>query len=161
MTATESETAANRKLLDSGLLEKLGERDTIENLRYLLTHLDLICFAVETVDGVLRRGDVLADNIGQLIEDARKTGATLPFGELPKLTNALSQLVKSGIFDPKTVAVLAEVGNHASEAYERNEASHPPPVGPLGLLKSMFDPDVQRSIGFLVGMAKQYGHMIR
>ena len=161
MIATESETVAYQNLMDSGLLKKLGERETIENLSYLLSHLDLIRFAVQSVDELFRRGDQVTDNIGSVLSEARKLTATLPFGELPKLTDALSQLMKSGIFDPKTVAVLAEVGNHASEAYKRNKASNPPPVGPFGVLKALNDPDVQRSIGFLIGMAKQYGQMIR
>lgn len=161
MIATDSETAAYHNLMESGLLEKLGEPATVENLTYLLSHLDLIRMAVQMADELVRRSEELTDNLGAALVDARKTASAFPFAELPRLTDALSQLTRSGIFDPKTVSVLAEVGTHASEAYKRNKLNNPPPVGPFALLKALSDPDVQRSVGFLVGMAKEYGQMIR
>lgn len=182
-----TQTSAFQNLIDSGLLQRLGEPATITQLHSLLDQLELVAFSVKLLDGFIRRGEQLVDNIAGLVGEARKAGNPInsddlkvlnetaqgllgaarqlqqegALAELPKLTDTLVHLLQSGIFDPNTVRSLAEVGNLATRSYINTKNSKPEPLGPLGIWKAMSDPDVQRSLGFMLGMAKQYGQLIR
>lgn len=175
-------------LTASGLLERLGEPRTIESLHHLLNHLELLAMAATMLDGFLRRGEELMDNLGGLVRELQhgrplegieadlavlkdltqglmQTARDMQRGgvidELPKLTATLVALLESGVFDPSLVKVLAEVGKSASASYQQSKQQRPAPLGPWGLLQAMSDPDVQKSFGFLVAMARNYGKTLQ
>jgi hypothetical protein len=182
-----SQTEGVQNLLDSGLLEELGRPETIANLQNLLKHLELVSFAVSMLDGVLRRGEELMDNIAGLLAEARKAGGSVPEGdlavlqetasgllgaarqlqregalrEIPRLTDTLVHFLKSGLLDDRNIAVLTSVGDGLMSSYQRAEASRPAPLGAWGLVQAMRDPDVQRSLGFLIGFAREYGKQLQ
>lgn len=177
-----------QNLTTSGLLERLGDPRTIENLHQLLNHLELLAMAATMLDGFLRRGEELMDNLNGLVRElqkghplegkeadlavlkdltqgllqtARDMHSAGVIAELPQLTSTLVALLESGVFDPSLVKVLAEVGKSASASYQQTKQQRPTPLGPWGLFQAMSDPDVQKSFGFLVAMARNYGKTLQ
>jgi uncharacterized protein YjgD (DUF1641 family) len=152
------------RLLDSGLLDRLAEPDTIAALQTLLDKLPLFAFAATATEGLLKRGEELTDNVADTLREA--LNATLPaeLGKLremmasaSKLIDAGNVLIAAGIFRPETVEVLAEVGQQLAASYD--ETKHMPEhrVGIWGALKALRDPDVQRTAGIGVHVLKRFG----
>ena len=80
-----SNTAAFQNLLDSGLLEQLGNPATIERLHEIFGQLELVSFSLKMLDGFIRRGEELVDNITAAVADARKTGTGIAPDDLQVL----------------------------------------------------------------------------
>lgn len=68
-------------------------------------------------------------------------------------------VLDSGILDPRTVDVVGRAGRALAQSYPAGQ-TEPYKVGPLGLLKTLNDPDVQRALGFLTAFAKQFGRQL-
>lgn len=175
-----------QNLLASGLIEKLGNPRTIESLKALLDRLELAAFLLEAVDGFLRRGDEVAESVASGVAEWRETAPGMDIDRLkalgdalPKLLDATVLLVKSGalerfprvvdtaialadkgLFEMKTVGVLADIGQRAAASYEEVKTQPRQPVGLLGLLRGLNDPDVQKSVALLLAVAKRYGQTL-
>lgn len=176
-----------QNLTHSGLLERLGKRETIESIHSLLNHLELLAMSATMLDGFIRRGDQLVENMSGMIAELRKDGASISqddidsmkeaaqglisvartmhsshiFEEMPRLLTTLVELIRSGVFDPSTVRVLAEVGSAASASYQKTVNEKPSGLGPWGLFQALGDEDVQKSMGFLIAMARNYGKTLK
>lgn len=86
-------------------------------------------------------------------------GAALRFGATmdPDKVRALEALLQSGVLDPAALRTIGELGRALVET-----ASAPPTaVGPMGLLKALGQPDVQRALGFLITFAERFGQRLR
>lgn len=175
-----------QNLLASGLIEKLGNPRTIESLKALLDRLDLAAFLLEAVDGFLRRSDEVAESVASGVAEWRKTAPGIDTGRLqalgqalPKLLDVTLLLVQSGalerfpkavdtavaladrgLFESKTVGALAEIGQKAAASYEEVKTRPREPVGLIGLLRGLSDPDVQKSVALLLAVAKRYGQTL-
>ncbi|MCB9101541.1 MAG: DUF1641 domain-containing protein [Anaerolineales bacterium] len=68
-------------------------------------------------------------------------------------------LLDSGILEPHTVGVVGQTGRALAQSYALDQ-TQPHKVGPMGLFKSLNDPDVQRALGFLTAFAKQFGRQL-
>ena len=68
-------------------------------------------------------------------------------------------LLDSGILEPYTVSVVGQTGRALADSYAVHH-NCPHKVGPMGLLKTLNDPDVQRALGFLTSFAKQFGRQL-
>ncbi len=163
-----SATPAFQRLATSGLLDELGDPKTIENLRSLISKLEMAAFALESVDGFLRRGDEIAEGIAEGANDLRGAGANIDMVEvrktlasLPKLVQAGNELVASGILDPLVVGQLAEVGHTFAKAYESAKETHPRQLGTIGLAMKLRDPDVNRAFNFALRLAKAFGQNLK
>ena len=73
--------------------------------------------------------------------------------ELRRLTNAL---LESGVFDQEAVDVVGST----SHAVVATRAARPAPVGAFGALGAVFDPDVQKALGFAIQFAKTFGRRL-
>jgi hypothetical protein len=71
---------------------------------------------------------------------------------------ALGVLLRSDVLAPEAVAVVAGAADALVES--RGEGEEAPRVGLFGLLRSLSDPDVQRSLGFLLRFAKNFGRIL-
>lgn len=163
-----SATPAFQRLAASGLIDQLGEPKTIETLRALISKLEMAAFALESVDGFLRRGDEIAEGIAEGANDLRGAGATIDMVEvrktlssLPKLVQAGNELVASGFLDPLVVGQLAEVGHTFAKAYESAKVTHPKQLGTIGLAMKLRDPDVNRAFNFALRLAKAFGQNLK
>ncbi len=178
-----SATPAFQRLATSGLLEQLGDPTTIETLRALIGKLEMAAFALESVDGFLRRGDEIADGIADGVNDLRSAGAAIDMTELrrtlttlpklvaagnelvesgildsmPTLVKAGNELVSSGLLDPAVVGQLAEVGHVFAQAYNTAKETHPKQHGTVALALKLRDPDINRALNFALRLAKAFG----
>ncbi|GAB4436852.1 MAG: DUF1641 domain-containing protein [Chloroflexi bacterium OHK40] len=102
------------------LLERLNEPRTAEALHRLLDHAELLAYSAGALDGIVRRGEELADNVAAGIDDVRQV---LPpesalylrelaaLGkELPALTTTATQLARLSA-EPEFQATLAALRN--------------------------------------------------
>jgi uncharacterized protein YjgD (DUF1641 family) len=163
-----SATPAFQRLATSGLIDQLGDPKTIETLRALIGKLEMAAFALESVDGFLRRGDEIAEGIAEGVGDLRKTAPNIDMVELrrtlesvPKLVQAGNELVASGILDPAVVSQLAEVGHTFAKAYETAKETHPRQLGTMALAMKLRDPDVNRAFNFALRLAKAFGQNLK
>lgn len=69
------------------------------------------------------------------------------------LSRLVEVLLESGVFDEDAVSVVGST----STAVVQTQAAKPPPVGAFGALGAVFDPDVQRSLGFAIAFARTFG----
>ena len=169
------------RLLDSGLLETLGRPETIAALQSLLQHVELLAFAGHALDGFMRRGDAVVEAIAESVGDLRTASRESALADaLPslqrvaklalekhtleaivKLADAGLPVVDSGLFEPHLVASVADAGATLAESYEEARQSKPRPIGPVELFRALRDPDVQRSLGFAVAVARNFGRRTR
>ena len=86
-------------------------------------------------------------------------GAALRFGasmDAGKVRD-LEALLQSGVLDPAALGIIGELGR----ALIDTASARPTPLGPLGLLKALGDPNVQRALGFLVTFSERFGSRLR
>ena len=84
----------------NSLLDLLSSPQTLNGIASLLKNIELVSFMVSSLDGFLKRGDVIADNVAASVNDLRKI--TPPAGldvaqllqALPQLTQSLPQLLQ-------------------------------------------------------------------
>ncbi|HCT55876.1 MAG TPA: DUF1641 domain-containing protein [Gemmatimonas aurantiaca] len=163
-----SATPGFQRLIDSGLVERLGEEKTIEAVKAVLDRLELAAFTLEAIDGLLRRGDTIATALSADLDEL-KTASQPDFAKLKELLAALptlvaagQTLVRSGMLEPQTVEVLGTIGRSAAESYEeaREARAAEKPIGIFGLLRALRDPDVNRAISFALHASKAYGQKL-
>src|SRR6185295_11845054 len=53
------------RLVDSGLLEKLGDKKTIDGLSSLLGNVEVVAFLLDSLDGFLRRSDHAIESVAE------------------------------------------------------------------------------------------------
>lgn len=153
------------RLADSGLLEKLAEPRTIAAAKALIDKLEMVVFTLEAFDGFLRRGDEIAESMATGAEDLKGLADGVGgekvrqvLGTLPDLVDAGALLAEAGMFEPKTVQVLAQLGRNVAESYDEvKRAPEQAPIGVFGLLRALKDPQVARSIRLGLAIAQRYG----
>lgn len=69
----------------------------------------------------------------------------------PRAVNGLAALVESKLLEP---TALAAVSHLAAALADPGEAR---PVGLWGLVRALRDPEVQRALGFVLGVAREFG----
>ena len=172
------------RLVESGLLERMTDPATLKLLSQLLDHLPLAVFALEAVDGFLKRGDVLADSMADGVAELRKGSPNVDpealkaaVESLPKLAEAGQRLVSSGLLeeglpkviaaglqmiqagmlDPEIVVTLGQLGKTGVESYKEATARPVEPVGGIfALWRAMKDPEVQKAMGLFMAVAKAF-----
>jgi uncharacterized protein YjgD (DUF1641 family) len=181
--AAATQQAGFQNLLASGLLEQLGNPQTIANLQTVLSKLEVAAFALTAIDGFVRRGAEITDAISASLGDARTLVGFLDLEKLkilpqalealpvllnsgildhlPQFANAATTFVESGLLNPATVKALAETGDHLSASYDEVKKLPPKHTSLLGLVKALSDPDVNRSVTLMLEMARYYGKKIK
>lgn len=110
------------------LQARLADPHTVDSLNRLLDHVDTLSASMEMLEGFLRRGDQIADNVSDSIEELRAgdaSGATQFVEKIPDLaragtkmadvanSTAVERLLQSGLLerlaDPHTIAGLTTV----------------------------------------------------
>lgn len=69
----------------------------------------------------------------------------------PRAVNGLAALVESKLLEPSALAVVSRL---AAAFAEPGPAK---PVGMWGLMRALKDPDVQRALGFLLAVGREFG----
>ncbi len=187
-TASRLAQTAARADLDaleqSKLLERLTQPQTLELLNQLLDRLPLLVMVVQGLDELLRRGETVADSLGEslrevvqglaqvdqpaLVQTLRLLPRLVEVGNrlvesgileqaFPKLVEAGQQMLASGMLDAEVVRTLGQLGKALAESC-REALQHPPePIGGLwGLYRATRDPEIQKVLGFLVAVARGF-----
>lgn len=102
------------------LLDRLNEPRTAEALHHLLDHAELLAYSAGALDGLIRRGETITDNVAASIDDVRQaippeSGAYLSelaaLGkELPALAATATQLARLSA-EPEFQATLTALRN--------------------------------------------------
>lgn len=164
------------------LIERLNDPQTAESLNTLIDNLELIAFSVTAVDGFLRRSDAVIDAVTEGVHDLKSTIPSLdndlvdPAEIVPRLTelakvglqlsdlmnsDEFKALMQSGVLSPETLTLVGQAGDalvaSRQEAAAQQTAQK---IGIFGLLRALNDPDVQRSLNFLLTFSKQFGRKL-
>ncbi|MEP7010098.1 MAG: DUF1641 domain-containing protein [Acidobacteriota bacterium] len=152
------------RLLDSGLLEKLGDPKTIQALSSLLGNVEVIAFLLDSLDGFLRRSDAVIESVAEGMSDLKTAIPDLDpervrriISELPGLVEAGEVLAEAGMFDRQTVEVLVRIGRTVAASYQDFLAHPAKPVGLFELYRSLKDPEIQATVRLVLYVAKSYG----
>ena len=117
----------------------------------------LVAVVMDSFDDLMRqaydKGIDVERGVLNGAEAALRLGATMDADTVREL----DALLKSGVFAPATLRVVSELG----QALTETAASAPAPLGVVGLLKALGQPDVQRALGFLVTFASRFGAHLR
>jgi len=168
--ADATENPAFTRLMESGILERLGDEKTIDSLKALIERLELAVFTLEALDGWLRRGEDIAQAMAEGTEelrgavpeiDAHKVREVLR--AMPPLVDAGMSLIESGMLEKKTVHVLGTMGRSVAQSYDeaKNHEHSPRQLGVFALIRELKDPDVNRALDFLLRVAKAYGQSLK
>jgi hypothetical protein len=171
-----------QNLMDSGLIDRLGDPKTIENIQTVLSKLEIVAFALTAIDGFAKRGDEITDSVRESLEDVRGLVGSLDFAklkplvelldhlpgllasgvmeQLPELTKLADVIIKSGVATPENIAALTQAAKTVSDSYDAAKRVPPRQIGIFGLLRELKDPDVNRSVTLALEFAKQYGKRI-
>ena len=143
----------------------------LRELNVRLESLGGIVDALEPVVALLRQAPPMAAVLGDSFDEVMRTarahgvdieqgllngaGAALRFGAVmdPEKVRALEALLKSGVLDPAALQIIGGLGR----ALIDTAAARPAPIGIIGLLKALGDPDTQRALGFLMNFAARFG----
>jgi hypothetical protein len=150
-----------------GLAERLYAPRTIAVLSALLDRVDaverllaaadaapgFVAMAVDIADDAMR--DAQASGLDVERGLAQGAGAAIRLGSMmgAEQVASIEAVMRSGLLDPRTVRVVGGIGRALTAA----SIEEPPRVGLLGLLRALRDPDVQRALGLLLGVAAGIG----
>lgn len=170
------------------LLNLLGNPSTMTSLQRLLQHAELLAYLMEALDALIRRSDTIVDSVNVLLRDiaAGTPGASdslltliemlhrhrdyVPrlIAVVPQFTELVEQigpfvaseefrtLLTSGVFDPDTVTLVGRAGDAFVATYNEDRQAQRR-LGPVGLVRALYDPDVQRIAALLVDFARRFG----
>lgn len=148
---------ANLRALDRlvGRLPQLAE--AAEQLAQLP---QLVAILGDTLDdwvrGAAEQGIDVETSLRQGLHAALWLGQRVSEAELERL----GILLRSEVIDPQTLKVIGSAGASLKRCQsDVCEVKTSPRVGPLGLLRALFDPDVQRSLAFATQFARCFGHV--
>ena len=144
---------------------------SLQELNARLESLGDIIDALEPLVTLLQQAPplaaVLGDSFDELMRTARDggvdveqgllngAGAALRFGAVMDAgkVRALEALLQSGVLDPAALQIIGGLGR----ALIDTASARPAPIGVIGLLKALGDPDIQRALGFLMNFAARFG----
>jgi predicted transcriptional regulator len=186
--AEAAERPAFANLLSPALIDTLGNPERLAALQRLFDKLDLLVFAVEAIEGLLRRSDAMVDGVRAGLKDAAKLvdpdaafeslqslWASAPyllraFSALAEsdllrrgdhLVEVGSRLVDSGLFQPQTVEMLAKMSAALAESASDPGVKPAKRLGPVGLLRALKEPDIQAAVSSFLQFSRRYGRMLR
>lgn len=117
----------------------------------------LIAVLMDSFDDAMRQAYDKGIDVERGVLNGAEAALRLGAAMDAETVRELDALLKSGVFAPGTLRVVGELGKALTET----AASSPAPVGVVGLLKALGQPDVQRALGFLVTFASRFGARLR
>ncbi len=69
----------------------------------------------------------------------------------PRAVNGLAALVESKMLEPSTLAVISRLAAALADPGDTKS------VGVWGMMRALRDPDVQRAVGFMLAVAREFG----
>jgi hypothetical protein len=111
----------------------------------------------DTVDEVMRTAIDSGIDVERGVLNG--VGAALRFGATmdAQRVASLEALLESGVLDPAALQAIGMLGRTLVDTASAPSRA----IGPMGLLKALGDPDVQRALGFLVDFAGRFGRRLQ
>jgi hypothetical protein len=141
-------------------LERLADRaDDLEKLARLLDQAPgAVALLADVFDewsaGVAAQGIDPEAGVKQGLYAALWLGQQISVRELERF----GLFLRSEVLEPNVLAVIAKTGRALAASHaEGCPDAAPERLGPVGLLRALSDPDVQRCLGFAVRVAKCFG----
>ncbi|MCA9680305.1 MAG: DUF1641 domain-containing protein [Myxococcales bacterium] len=107
-----------------------------------------VAMFTDTLDGVAARlGDAGVD----LDDRMRSVLRAVEVSTAPRAVHGLASLIESQLLEPSALAVVSQL---AAALASPGDAR---PVGLWGAMRALRDPDVQRAVGFLLAVAREFG----
>lgn len=151
------------------LRARLDDPEVAAALLTLLDNADVLALAVQSLDGLLRRADVISNNVAGGLGDVRALAESVQFlveptrkmaEEAPQIADAATALLESGMLKREVVDLLGQFAAAllaGRAAAQRNRTSVNGVWGTLAVLK---DPEVGRGLGLLVEVARALGRTL-
>jgi Protein of unknown function (DUF1641) len=161
------------------LLEKLEDPRIVAALVSLLEKSDKLAFFAELLEGFLQRSEGLLESasqsVGQLgragttalkkslenvdLDDLKSASGQLQ-GMLPLLRDFVSELgalKEAGFFDIEVVRIVGRAGRAMAATARDPKALSSDTRGVFSLLGLLKDPDIARSLNFVISFARHFG----
>lgn len=165
-------TAAAARPEVERLLDRLEDPRTATALHTLLDNAELVAVLVGGLDGLARKGEVIGDTLAEVLHELRAAGkasgldpatttqqlATL-IPTLADASPAINRILDSPIVEPEPIDVLSETAIALVRGLKSAQANDTR-VGLTGLVRATRDPDVQRGLGFLMEVAREFGRVL-
>lgn len=150
----------------------LEDEQTLASLRELTAALPKLLAFAKLFELFIGRSSVIAENLNGVVDtfrqalNARWTSnedrariAKIP-GQLMETVEspALHRLLASRVLSEEALGVMNRVAGCVIEGDQRAQEMDTQ-IGPLGLLKALRDPDVQRGVGEAIEIARAFGRM--
>lgn len=107
-----------------------------------------VAMVTDTVDTIAAQ---LADRGVDLDARLHSVVRALEVSTAPRAVNGLAALVESKLLEPSALAVVSRLAAALADPGDTK------PVGTWGMLRALRDPDVQRALGFLLAVAREFG----
>jgi len=180
--AAASQTAGFQNLIRSGLIDQMGDPQTIANIQTVLRKMEVAAFALTAVDGFVKRGDEITDSVREGLQDVRMLAESVDLSklkplmelldhvpallasgaleQLPELAKAGKSIQDSGLLKPENVAAMKAALEPILDSYREAKQTPPHTTSLFGLLSALKDPDTNRMVTLALDFAKQYGKRI-
>lgn len=160
------------------LVARLDDPRVASSISLILDHAELLATIIVGLDGMLRRADVIGDNLASGLAEVRELASNgqppWPSVDLAALSDtvtrlssavidaapAIDRLMHSPLTDVKTADVLADLGEALLEGRQAAEADPRGPKGLFALMRVAKDPDVSRGLGFMIHIARAFGQQL-
>lgn len=161
------------------LFEKLEDPRIVEALISLLDKSDKLAFFTDVLEGFLQRSEGLMESVSQSFGQLARAGTSalgksLENIDLDDLKSASGQLQdmlpllrdfvgelgalkQAGFFDAEVVKIIGRTGRAISATARDPKALSSEARGVFSLLGLLKDPDVARSLNFLISFARHFG----
>ncbi len=170
MARIETDMHSPRHQPIDAVAERLNDPAVAASLVTLLDNAELLSTLVLGLSGLIERGDVIMDSIGEAVSEVQKAGPLPSADNAPSLgelaaaagamTNAaplLSQVLDSSMASPETIDLLSTMSSAATEGAANARANGTKVDGVWGAMKSLKDPEVQRGLGLVIEIARSLG----
>jgi len=154
------------------LVDRLSEPRVAASLNLLLDNIELLAVMVSGMDGLARKGEVIGDTLAEVLHEARAAGSATGLNlrettsqlstlipTLAEASPAINRILESPILEPEPIAVLSEAAVSLVKGLQAAQAQNKK-VGLKGLYQATKDEDVQRGLGFIIEVAKEFGRHI-
>jgi uncharacterized protein YjgD (DUF1641 family) len=153
----------------SALRSRLDDPEVAAALSVLLDNADVLALLIQSVDGLLRRADVISASLESGLDDVRTLAGSAGYlvaptkrliAEAPAIADTADALLESGIFNRDLVNLLAKLGNAALAGHEAAQRKRTSIDGIREALRTLKDPEVARGLGLMVEIARALGRSV-
>lgn len=151
------------------LRARLDDPEVAAALLTLLDNAELLALVVQSMDGLLRRADVISGNVESSLGDVRALADSARFlveptrklaDQAPGIADAASALLDSGMLNRDVVTLLGQFADALVTGKEAAERNRTTVAGLRSVLHVLRDPEVGRGLGLLVEVSRALGRSL-